>query len=73
MRLHYAIALAVAASFLIGFGVKLFFLSDTQRSILAAAEADIPAVKNGSMNILQMHIDHPNIKNLPVLDNKDPF
>jgi hypothetical protein len=33
----------------------------------------LPAVKNGSMNILQMHIDHPNINNLPVLDIKDPF
>jgi hypothetical protein len=65
MRLHYAIA--VVAVVLIGFGVKLFF------SLAPAAEPDIHAVKNGSMNVLQMHIDHQNIKNLPVLDVKDPI
>ena len=65
MRLHYAIA--VVAVILIGFGVKLFFFS------VPAAEADIYAVKNGSMNVLQLHIDYPNIKNLPVLDVKDPI
>jgi len=47
--------------------VKLFFFS------APAAEADIFAVKNGSMNVLQLHIDHPNIKSLPVLDVRDPI
>jgi hypothetical protein len=65
MRLHFAIAVVAVA--LIGFGVKLLFFS------APAAEADIHAVKNGSMNVLQMHIDHPNITTLPVLDVKDPI
>jgi hypothetical protein len=65
MRLHYAAA--VVAVILIGFGVKLFFFS------APAAEADIHAVKKGSMNVHQMHIDHPSIKTLPVLDVKDPI
>jgi hypothetical protein len=65
MRLRYAIT--VVAVILIGFGVKLFFFS------APAAEADIFAVKNGSMNVLQLHIDHPNIKSLPVLDVRDPI
>jgi hypothetical protein len=65
MRLHYAIT--VVAVILIGFGVKLFFFS------APSAEADLHAVKNSSMNVLQMHIDHPNIKTLPVLDVKDPI
>jgi hypothetical protein len=65
MRLHYATA--VVAIVLIGLGVKLFFFS------APAAEADIHGVKNGSMNVFQMNIDHPNIKTLPVLDVKDPI
>jgi hypothetical protein len=65
MRLHYAVA--VVAVILIGFGVKLLFFS------VPAAEADIFAVKNGSMNAFQLDIDYPNIKNLPVLDVKDPI
>jgi hypothetical protein len=58
MRAHHAIA--VVAVVLIGFGVKLFFFPTR------TAEADTPAVTNASMNVLQMHIDHPNMKNLPV-------
>jgi hypothetical protein len=65
MRLHYAIT--VVAVILIGFGVKVFFFP------APIAEADLHAVKNGSMNVLQMHIDHPNVKDLPVLDVKDPI
>jgi hypothetical protein len=64
MRVHYAIA--VVAVILIGFGVKLLFRAP-------AVEAGTPTGANASMNILQMHRDHPNIKNLPVLDVKDPF
>jgi hypothetical protein len=64
VRLHYAIA--VVAVILIGFGVTLFFRTP-------AGEAGIHRDAYASMNILQMHRDHPNIKNLPVLDVKDPF
>ena len=64
MRLHYAIA--VVAVILIGFGVKLFFRAP-------AVEAGMHTDANASMNILQMHSDHPNIKNIPALDVKDPF
>jgi hypothetical protein len=65
MRLHYAIA--VVAVILIVFGVKLFFFQ------APAVEAGIPPGSNASMNILQIHRDHPNIKDFPVLDVKDPF
>jgi hypothetical protein len=65
MRSHYAIA--VVAVILIGFGVKLFFFR------APAVEAGVAPGANASMNILQIHRDHPNIKDLPVLDVKDPF
>jgi hypothetical protein len=65
MRLHHAIAVVMAI--LIGLGVNLFFFS------APTAEADINAVKNASMNVLQMQIDHPNMKNLRVQDVKDPI
>lgn len=58
MRAHHA--LAVVAVMLIGFGMKLFFFS------APAAEADTQAVSHASMNVLQMHIDHPNLKKMPV-------
>jgi transposase-like protein len=58
MRAHHAIA--VVAVILIGFGVKLFFFS------APAAEADIHAIPSASMNILQMHINHPNKNDHPV-------
>jgi hypothetical protein len=59
MRAHHAIG-AVVAVILIGAGVKLFFFS------VPAAEAYIHAAESNSMNVLQMHVDHPNRKNLPV-------
>jgi hypothetical protein len=65
MRIHHAIA--VVALILIGFGVKFFFFS------APAAEADIRAVNNATMNILQMQTDYPNMKSLPVQDVKDPI
>jgi predicted permease len=64
IRLNYAIAFV--AVILIGFGVKRFFRAP-------AVEAGIHTDAKASMNILQMHSDHPNIRNLPVLDVKDPF
>jgi predicted acyltransferase len=57
MRAHHA--MAVVAVMLIGLGVKLFFFP------APAAEADTSAVPSASVDPLQMHIDHPNIKNLP--------
>ncbi len=63
MRAHHAIA--VVAVILISFGVKMFFFS------APTAEANINAVSSASMNALQMHIDHPNIKNLPAQKMRD--
>jgi hypothetical protein len=58
MRAHHAIV--VVAIMMIGFGVKLFFFP------APVAEADTLAVPSASMDIRQMHVDHPNTKNLPV-------
>jgi hypothetical protein len=52
MRKHHAIA--VVAVLLIGVGVKQFFFPPK------AADADINAIPGSTMNVLQMHIDHPN-------------
>ena len=65
MRLQCAIA--VVAVILIGVGVKLLFLR------APAVEAGMHTGANASMNALEMHRVHPNIKDLPVLDVKDPF
>jgi hypothetical protein len=54
MRLHYGIA--VITVILIAFGAKLFFFSPP------IAEPGI----DGTMNIHQMHVEHPNMKDLPV-------
>jgi hypothetical protein len=62
MRSHHVVAIVVVL--IIGFGAKVLFFSSP------AAEAEVP--NNASMNILQMHLDHPNIKALPVEDVKDP-
>jgi hypothetical protein len=62
MRSHHVVA--IFAVLIIGFGVKVLFFSSP------AAEAEVP--DNASMNILQMHLDYPNMKDLPVQDVKDP-
>jgi SpoU rRNA methylase family enzyme len=49
---------AVAAVLVISFGVKMFFLS------APTAEANIHGVPSANMNVLQMHIDHPNRNSL---------
>jgi hypothetical protein len=59
MRSHHVIA--VVAVLIIGVGVKQFFYS------AKTAEADIRAV---SVNVLQMHREYPNMKNLLVQDIK---
>jgi hypothetical protein len=58
MRAHHAIA--VVAIILIGLGVKLFFFP------APAAEADTSDVLRPNMNVIQMHKNHPNMKNVPV-------
>ena len=63
LRAHPVIA--VVAILLISFGVKMFFLS------APTAQAEIPAVPSTSMNILQMHSDHPNGSNLPLQQMND--
>ena len=57
LRTHPVIA--ISAALIISFGVKMFFLS------APTAEADTRPVPSASMNILQMHVDHPNGNNLP--------
>jgi hypothetical protein len=59
MRMHHAIA--VVAVLIIGVGAKQFF------SPAKTAEADIRAI---SVNVLQMHREYPNMKNLLVQDIK---
>jgi hypothetical protein len=58
MRPHHG--LAVVAIILIGLGVKLFFFPTP------AAEADTHAILSANMNVLQMHKDYRNLKDLPV-------
>ena len=58
MRLHHVIA--VVAVLIIGIGAKQFLFPPKQ------AEANIQAMPSASMNILQMHIDHPNKNDHPV-------
>jgi hypothetical protein len=57
LRTHHVIA--IASILLISFGVKMFFLS------APTADANTLAVPRASMNVLQMHADHPNKNNLP--------
>ena len=59
MRIHHVIA--VVAVLIIGAGAKQFF------SPARTAEADVRAV---SVNVLQMHREYPNMKNLLVQDIK---
>jgi predicted acyltransferase len=56
--MHARHGIAVVAVILIGLGIKLLFFP------APAAEANTPAVASASMNVLQMHKDHPNIKSL---------
>jgi hypothetical protein len=64
-RSHYAVAVVVVI--LIAFGVKLVFFSTPM------GDADPHAGENASMNVFQMHIDHPKMKSLPIEDVKDPI
>lgn len=57
MRAHRVVAVVVVI--LISFGVKMFFFS------VPTAEADIHAGPSASMDVFQIHIDHPNRNNHP--------
>ena len=57
MRAHHVIA--VLAVLVIGLGAKQYFFPPME------AEANLHAVPRASMNVLQMHIDHPNRKDHP--------
>jgi hypothetical protein len=63
MRVHHAIA--IVAVILIGFGVKVLFLPTP------GAEADIRAVQSSSINVLQMHLDFLNMRDLPLQELHD--
>jgi len=58
MRVHHVIF--VIAALLVGLGLKQYFFPPL------AAQAEIPASPTASMNVLQMHVDHPNGNDLPV-------
>ena len=58
MRIHHVIAFV--AVLIIGIGAKQYLFPPKQ------AEAGIQAMPSASMNVLQMHIDHPNKNNHPV-------
>ena len=56
MRAHHVIAVIVVL--VIGLAAKQFFLPAEK------VEADTPST-NASMNVLQMQVERPNIKNIP--------
>ena len=62
LRAHHVIA--VVEGLLISFGVKMFFLSSP------TAEANIRAIPNASVNVLQMERD-VDTKSLPVQEMND--
>jgi len=63
MRAHYVIA--VVAVLVIGLGAKQYFSPPIK------ALADIHAIPSTRMNVLQMHIDHANKKDLPAQKMQD--
>ena len=64
MRYHHAIAVALVL--VVGVAVKWFYFSTPT----AVAEV---APTPPTLNLLQMHTDYPNMKELPVQDVKEPF
>jgi hypothetical protein len=65
LRIGITVVFAVLA--LAGLGAKLTLFP------APAAESGLRGVKVGSMNVLQMHIELPGVRNLPVLDVKEPI
>jgi hypothetical protein len=60
MRSHHVIA--IVAVLIIGFSVKVLFFSSP------AAEAEV-----AGMDVFQIHLEYPNMKDLPVHEVKEPF
>jgi hypothetical protein len=58
MRFRYIVA--ITAILVVGLGVRMFTLS------ISRAHANLEAPTNASMNVLQMHRDYPNMKNVSV-------
>jgi hypothetical protein len=62
MRSYLAVVFAVV----VVFGAKLVLFP------APAAETGLQAVKAGTLDVLQMHVDHPGMKALPLLGAQDP-
>ena len=62
MRIRHIVA--IAAIVVVGFGVKVLVSS-------SRAHANLEAPTNARMNVLQMHLDYPNMKNIPVQNIHD--
>ena len=58
MRVRYVVA--IAAILVIGLGARVV------TSSVSGAHAYLEARTNDSMNVLQMHRDYPNMKNVPL-------
>jgi hypothetical protein len=58
MRLRYVVA--IGAILVIGLGARVV------TSSVSRAHANLDARTNDSMNVLQMHRDYPNMKNVPL-------
>jgi hypothetical protein len=64
MRSHHVVAVVLAL--VIGVGVKWFFFP------AKPAEAQLSSAPPlATMNMLEIHIEHPNMKDMPVTDVKD--
>ena len=65
MRSHHVIAVVLAL--VIGVGIKWFFFP------AKPAEAQLSSAPSSlaTMNMFEMHIKHPNMKDMPVTDVKD--
>ena len=65
MRSYHVIA--IVAVLLVGLGVKVLYFPSR------AAEAEPRVRPEATMDILQMHFDHPHIKDLPEQRVEEPF
>jgi hypothetical protein len=65
MRSHHLIAIMVVI--LVGIGVKMLFFPNPP------AEAASQAPTSAGMDVLQMHLTHPHIKDLPEQRVAEPF
>jgi len=65
MRSHHVIA--IAAVLVIGFGVKTLFFPNRP------AEAEPQGLTSASMDVFQVHLDHPYAKDLPEQRIAEPF